>query len=143
MLRKGVYKQTEEHKKAISEGTKGKNLGIPKSLEHRKNIQKVMLGNKHALKHKGVTGNDKRLRLWYNITQDQYDELLRKQDGHCACCNKTPKDEGRALSIDHDHKVFPVVVRGLLCGSCNRALGLLKDNAYTAYKMCQYLEKSI
>ena len=42
--------------------------------------------------------------------------------------------------VDHDH--ITGKVRGLLCGSCNRALGLIKDNLETLVRLQKYLEKS-
>lgn len=47
-----------------------------------------------------------------------YPELLEKQNGVCALCDRPPKN--RRLDLDHDHKLM--VVRGLLCVRCNRAL---------------------
>lgn len=48
-----------------------------------------------------------------------YAKNLNKQGGHCALCPRIPSPK-RRLDIDHDHK--SMVVRGLLCHRCNRAL---------------------
>ncbi len=50
----------------------------------------------------------------------RYDELLALQNGVCALCLRPPKEGGRKLNIDHDHKSLEL--RGLLCFKCNRAL---------------------
>jgi hypothetical protein len=56
------------------------------------------------------------------------------QHGVCAICLNPPK-EGTKLHIDHDHACCPGTekacgkcFRGLLCGNCNRMLGLAKDD---------------
>jgi hypothetical protein len=49
----------------------------------------------------------------------RYDELLAAQGGGCAICGRRPSDR-RKLDLDHDHKLM--VIRGLLCFRCNRAL---------------------
>jgi hypothetical protein len=57
----------------------------------------------------------------YGITLSQYNQLLRKQNGVCAVCYKTPEANGRALAVDHAHGgPFKGEVRGLLCFTCNR-----------------------
>lgn len=50
----------------------------------------------------------------------RYDELLAIQGGVCALCGNPPKEGGRRLHVDHDHKTLEL--RGLLCFRCNRAL---------------------
>jgi len=60
----------------------------------------------------------------YSITVSQYREMEEKQLGLCALCGGTNKD-GKRLFVDHDHKTG--VVRGLLCKSCNAAIGMLCD----------------
>jgi hypothetical protein len=52
------------------------------------------------------------------VSDEQYEEMLAAQDGHCALCTTAPKT--RRLDTDHDHKTG--TVRGLLCHRCNRAL---------------------
>lgn len=67
----------------------------------------------------------------YGITVEQYDELLRKQEGRCAICRELPGD--RALHVDHDHSCCAgrarncgKCVRGLLCYSCNTKLAWME-----------------
>ena len=55
--------------------------------------------------------------------------------GKCLICRK----EYKSLSVDHDHKTGKV--RGLLCGNCNRALGLLYDNIKVSVNVTKYLKK--
>ena len=66
----------------------------------------------------------------YNLTPEQYNEILLRQNGVCAICSlpdgilnaKTGKPGH--LPVDHNHKTGQV--RGLLCFTCNSAIGLLK-----------------
>ena len=61
----------------------------------------------------------------YQMRSSDYELMLRDQNGCCAICGAKP-EKGKRLDIDHDHETGEV--RGLLCGLCNRALGLLKDD---------------
>ena len=70
-------------------------------------------------------------------TQDLYDEKFEEQHGLCAICSKEEVD--RKLSADHEH-VEPPNPRGLLCTSCNRALGYLKDSPELLRKAAEYIE---
>jgi hypothetical protein len=61
-----------------------------------------------------------------NMTIERYNSLLISQNGKCAIC-KIPKEQfKRILNVDHDHQTGEV--RGLLCDSCNRGIGYLKDS---------------
>lgn len=75
------------------------------------------------------------LKTKFGITLDYYNELLNKQNGVCAICFKTDK---RSLAVDHCHKTGRI--RGLLCGKCNKALGLLNDDLATIEKIKDYLK---
>lgn len=84
------------------------------------------------------------LKYLYGMTIEDYEHLLYSQDGVCAICGK-PETElhndggSKSLTVDHNHKTGKV--RGLLCGRCNRVLGLLNDD-YELLKSClDYLEK--
>ncbi len=78
----------------------------------------------------------------YGVTKEQYDKLVEQQNGVCAICQnpQIKKHLKTRLSIDHDH--VSGRVRGLLCDTCNRALGLFKDNVVTLGAAYEYLKKS-
>jgi hypothetical protein len=58
---------------------------------------------------------------------------MGRRDGLCIVCLKTP-----ATHIDHDHDTGRV--RGILCGSCNRALGLLRDDVEALLFAAEYVK---
>ena len=70
----------------------------------------------------------------HKMDSDVYWAQFIYQNGVCAIC-LTPPKEGKFLHLDHDHLCCPSsektcgkCFRGLLCGSCNRLLGLAKDD---------------
>jgi len=63
-----------------------------------------------------------KLKREYGITQEYYIYLENIQKRRCAICGTIPK----RLHVDHCHETDQV--RGLLCGSCNRGIGMFKDN---------------
>ena len=69
---------------------------------------------------------DWHLRSRFNISKEQYDEMLMAQDGLCAVCREREafvEKSGKIqdLAVDHDHQTGEV--RGLLCVGCNRGIG--------------------
>lgn len=66
----------------------------------------------------------------YGLTEEDYDQMLHKQNYRCAICGSNSSSEskkkGRFLYIDHDH--YTGKVRGLLCSKCNSGIGLLGDD---------------
>lgn len=78
-----------------------------------------------------------RWRNYYGIdlTLDGYDALFAAQRGVCAICQEP--DPRRALHVDHDHATG--LVRGLLCGNCNRGIGYLRDNLDRIRTAAQYI----
>lgn len=75
----------------------------------------------------------------YGITSENYELLLASQKYQCAGCGTHQAELTLSLCVDHDHATGEV--RGLLCGSCNRALGLVKDNTQTLTNLIRYLSK--
>jgi len=73
----------------------------------------------------------------YGITIEQYEEMYQNQEGKCLICLSIDK-RGYTLAVDHNHTTN--VVRGLLCGCCNRAIGLAKDSSEILKRMIIYLE---
>ena len=72
----------------------------------------------------------------YGMTADQYQEMLAIQDGCCAVCRR--KQVRCRLAVDHDHHTGRV--RGLLCDSCNRAIGQFGDDPARIRQAAEYLE---
>jgi hypothetical protein len=71
----------------------------------------------------------------FGISIDEYEEMVRLQNGVCKICGNP--DRRRGLAVDHDHSTG--VIRGLLCSQCNTALGLFKDNPAVLGSAIQYL----
>lgn len=73
----------------------------------------------------------------FNTTFDHIYKLYDSQK-ICQICGNI--DYRRMLNIDHCHKTGKV--RGLLCDSCNKALGLFKDNVENLNKAIEYLKNN-
>lgn len=71
------------------------------------------------------------------MTLDQYEKLLRSQNGKCAICFATRSKNGKALAVDHDHSTG--LIRGLLCNECNTSLGLMQENSAALQRAIDYL----
>lgn len=77
----------------------------------------------------------------HKLTGEEYRRLFEAQDGRCALCGRDYFGWGggrRPLVVDHCHETGKV--RGLLCGSCNTALGRFGDNPARLRQAADYLE---
>jgi hypothetical protein len=72
----------------------------------------------------------------YGLTLAAYEELVLWQGARCAICPTAHTDQD-PLHVDHCHSTGKV--RGLLCGPCNRALGLMKDDTDRLGAAIRYL----
>lgn len=79
-------------------------------------------------------GKNSQRKYWlkkkYNLTLEQYDQMLADQKDRCKLCLRHRLDfkRGYELAVDHCHKTG--IVRGLLCYACNKLLGRLEDVGY-------------
>ena len=74
----------------------------------------------------------------YGITLNEYNQMLVEQGHRCKICGTTePGGKHGKFMVDHSHNTGEV--RGLLCKSCNIALGEVGDNISTLQKMIEYL----
>jgi hypothetical protein len=64
--------------------------------------------------------------------------MLADQDGGCAICGDPSPEQG-SLHVDHDHATGRV--RGLLCVSCNNALGAFRESFETFRAAADYLDR--
>jgi Autographiviridae endonuclease VII len=70
----------------------------------------------------------------YGLSLADYRALEKRQGHACAICRKMTRD----LCIDHCHVTGRV--RGLLCRSCNSALGLYADDPRRLRAALAYLK---
>tara|TARA_B100001057_G_scaffold133155_1_gene132593 strand:- start:338 stop:772 length:435 start_codon:yes stop_codon:yes gene_type:complete len=82
------------------------------------------------------------LKTKFGISLDQYNDMLKKQNNRCMVCNqletrRSNKGGIRFLAVDHCHTTGKV--RGLLCGNCNVALGLLNEDRDRIQKLIEYI----
>lgn len=85
-----------------------------------------------------------RLQNRYNLSPEQHQVMLVRQNGACAICKEVFTSTPR---VDHDHKCCPErtrscgsCIRGLLCESCNFGIGKFYDNALYLRNAAEYLE---
>lgn len=109
---------------------------INKTTQYSKSKQGKKTQRKSQLKYK------------FDLTLEEYKQLLKQQNDMCAICGKTPKQNKKALAVDHDHRVKKeydvILIRGLLCTSCNRyVIGLMKDNKTIFAGVIKYLTKAL
>lgn len=98
------------------------NAASDDGLVHRCKVCYGVETRKHAL-----------LRL-YGLTPEDVERMKREQGGRCLICKGKAK-----LHVDHDHDSGKV--RGLLCGPCNRALGMFRDNPKVLRRAVRYLKE--
>lgn len=101
--------------------------------------RRLAVGLAHYHRHAGEYRDKKRLRK-FGISPEEYDRILEEQGGVCAICSLEQHEPGRPLHVDHCHSTDSV--RGLLCGNCNRGIGIFKDDAERLRSAAAYVEGS-
>lgn len=95
----------------------------------------------HHRKHRrkrSRNSHEKHLLATYGITADEYQALYKHQGGRCYICRRATGARKR-LAVDHCHTTG--MVRGLLCGTCNRkVIGHLRDDPEALRRAAEYLE---
>lgn len=67
------------------------------------------------------------LKKTYNLSIDQYNQMLAEQNYKCKICGVDEVNAGKnGLVVDHNHKTGKI--RGLLCDGCNKGIGFLKED---------------
>ncbi len=80
----------------------------------------------------------------HKINDEQYEYLISKYNGLCHLCLNN-----KATMVDHDHSCCPTsrscgkCVRGVLCSSCNTAIGMLKENLEVVDRIKEYVVRRI
>ena len=118
-----------------------------KSKEEKKAIQKAYRASSRGKitirAHEGTPERKRKrkgygLKEKYNITLEQYNEMLIKQNSKCATCGKDQSKFKRAFDVDHNH--ITGKVRGLLCWHCNLLIGHAKEDINILKNAIKYME---
>jgi hypothetical protein len=76
----------------------------------------------------------------YGIGIVDYEAMLEEQGNCCDICGINAEHVShQQLHVDHDHDSG--AVRALLCGSCNRAIGLMNDSSKFLQNAANYLKR--
>lgn len=86
----------------------------------------------------GQAALERRLRQ-HGISHAEYQEMLNRQGRSCPGCDRQLDGlAGRSAPVvDHDH--ITGLIRGILCGDCNLALGHVRDKPGTLDRLIAYL----
>lgn len=76
----------------------------------------------------------------FRMTVEQYEQMLKEQNGVRAICEKK-EDNGKRLSVDHDHNTGEI--RGLLCQRCNTLIGMAQERENVLVSAIRYLKEII
>jgi galactose-1-phosphate uridylyltransferase len=126
------YKKRREKDKEYYEQNKEKRISQAKA-SYEKNRDKVL-----------KRGRERHLRIKYNLSSEQYLDMVVSQENCCAICGKPEHrllktGDIKPLSVDHNHVTNEV--RELLCNDCNALLGFAKENVNVLQNSIKYLQK--
>jgi hypothetical protein len=85
---------------------------------------------------RAVLARQDHLRRQYGMTEAERDAMLAEQFGICCICLAASAEH-----VDHDHETGRV--RGVLCFSCNAALGQFKDQPGVIRRAAAYVEGNV
>lgn len=77
-----------------------------------------------------------KLKAAHGLTPAQFDEKLLSQGGVCYICKGQPTGK-KVFYVDHNHTTGKI--RDLLCGRCNSAIGMIREDVETLEKIKKYL----
>ena len=106
-----------------------------KRSEKKKEVQDRL--DKLPFITKNYTERDKWLFLKYGIRERDFSAILKSQGGGCAICGEPEGDSHH--HVDHDHAKEYMDIRGILCGPCNRGIGMFKDSPEFMQEGSRYL----
>ena len=129
---KGYYGEHKEGhlEKGKAYYSKNKNTLFVKQKEH-------YIKNRVELNKRQTIYNRKKR---YGVSEEEYKTMFLKQNGNCLGCGTNQSKLKKALHVDHCH--ITGKVRGLLCATCNLALGYAKDNEQILLNLIKYLKNA-
>ncbi len=78
------------------------------------------------------------IKVHYNLTIEQWEELMISQGYKCPICNRNLRDlPTKFVHTDHDHKTGKV--RAILCIWCNSILGNSQEDIHILQSTINYI----
>jgi hypothetical protein len=96
---------------------------------------------------KGLSSKISRLKNKFNLTIEEYNQLIQLQNNKCKICSAILNIDinrdnwNEKACIDHNHQTGKI--RGILCSNCNHGIGFFKDNIDLLIKAQKYLEEAL
>jgi hypothetical protein len=81
-----------------------------------------------------IDNKKNRLRAKYDMSLPEFESLVQQYGGKCGTCGNSEN-----LCVDHNHATGEV--RGILCDSCNLAIGFAKEDVSILSRIISYLKK--
>jgi hypothetical protein len=106
--------------------------------DKKKNKERYDAYKKQWRKNNPDSSRNTQLKKCFGITLCDYNQMLESQNGVCKIC-KQKCSSGKNLAVDHCHKTG--IVRGLLCGNCNKALGLFQESSEIVKMASEYIKQ--
>lgn len=123
----------DAHKDQIRENNaKWRAANLERSRAYARNYARV---NAERLKPKAKIAVRAYSLRQYGLTPEDFRDMLVGQAGRCLICFRVPD---KSLVVDHDHETG--AIRGLLCNSCNRLLGIAQDSPARLNAAIRYLQ---
>lgn len=129
-------------KKSSADGLSGKcrDCAISYARQYRKDSPEKTRAT-YKKRYKRI--RESALRRKYDISLEDYESMLKDQDGKCGICGTMTPSNRKAVKhmyIDHCHTTGQV--RGLLCSKCNSSIGLLNDDPALVRRAVTWLEEA-
>jgi Recombination endonuclease VII len=122
---------------------RGKRLyddGLTKEQRYyQRNRERKLAEAKERNEQNPDTNRGYRFKAKYGMSLKDFDRMYNEQAGCCAACEDPIPRRGVGVNVDHCHETGRV--RGLLCRSCNAALGMLEENVDRIEALKRYAER--
>ena len=110
----------------------------------QKNLEKVRgYHNKYYAQNKDkiykpLERKEYNLKKNFNLTLNEFDEMLKNQNDKCVICNSNFTILKKPC-VDHDHETNQV--RELLCQKCNTVVGFVYEDLNIVNNLYNYIKK--
>lgn len=128
-LQQGWYRRNREY--AIQRAQEWKRQNPKRYAEQKRRYREENKNQRAEVERRGY------FRRRYGLSIEELEFLRVVQRDRCAICDEP---DAAGLHVDHHHKTGQI--RGLLCGKCNKAIGLLREDPKLFDSASSYLQRT-